>query len=1074
LQIADKIKSMIKNCSADKVVLALGSSGFNCGETGLAVAHSFNNTDNIQLASLLDNTNVYETSEIVSFLINDVKATPLEIAEFLIQDSQYSRPLNMANFLKSNLNVDANSMTQIFLKLYANSHYDTRGWLLDIKSAFNLDSNSALDLLDGLQIAPTEIIEIYNQFLGGDAYKHFHDKKYSAVDLADFFKNKEKYGHDQATFYLFNAKYSLTEICMAVKSVYNIDAITQKEDFENHGHEFKNAGASDDDIEAAIKSVYGLNDSTIVIRVKNMKKNGSSIDEILKYLQNQLALTTFVDDNLILTYVTNNLLQAGYSDSEVEFAILRQHNYYRSYYKTIANALDQFYEKGQSGIADLLKGASISTPEAAVSKMKTQNYSLYEITLTLMSYFKLNDSQAASVLAQSHYFAFDEIAGEIYNVYKKDCLVSAMSEMKKEGKSINDIYSFNISLLADSQQAATIFYSIGYGISDIISSEFSKQLNVYGGHFDILMQPRLNVYNQKKAIIDGILQSSNITDIEGTVNKLKALNYDLYDIIQTLKNNFSLTYSQAKNLLDKVGDYNKTEEIGLLDIVYKSDATVYYINYYRKAEPNNFKEPSQIYDGLVYNAGVPSNDTDKLVSYMTALGYTKDYVLKAFDTAGFELKDIIEISKKYYGISDYKAALDLLHNKLNLRVANDITNVINTVRSCFADVKTADLILTLRDDGYAVIDKKNYGIFNWIYDNVRNDSSVDSILGFAHTNDLKLSVDDLMSYLVKDNYSIDTATDLLIKDKYTEDDIMNALYSNWFTIDWRGGYNGVRRIQILKSRGRSYEFLLEHELTLDTDSAPYTNFYFAGDRDITGMIKIAMNHGLKIGDIPEFILNLEADTPLGKAYSLEDIASIEYDIAKSLNSSVTVGEIINSFYRSGNKNEVKDAIKYTVDRYMRENGYDVPEEIAVMSIMKECENWSASDAADYLADEMGAEKLIEKVTITWIPIPFTEEILNKIGVIGDLPTWEGAWGYLYASGYGSADSVKGLLNNCWWKALIANDAGKTVYDINGLISSVDKILDKTTKFQQVKNILSILSKVRSFGYKINSIAVNIH
>ncbi|WP_336789227.1 S-layer homology domain-containing protein [Paenibacillus sp. MMO-177] len=474
----------------------------------------------------------------------------------------------------------------------------------------------------------------------------FNKNGIAAGDVAAYLKSKAVTAADAIVRL---APYPLKDRALVLREVYGLgsaDAIATL---------LAKANEDDEDIGRAVAWAYGGN--AIQLWIQTLRVQGGTATSVMNTI---LARYPSYRDAGTIGPI---LIGAGFSPDEVmEGMITIAYRYYGVIQlKDTIRVLQSLYSQQQVSIAQLLKSASLTTPESGIEFLSYAGYKMSDIAGSLKNYYGLTAGEASTLLVKKYPNDKKEIIALLANLYGQN-LSATMAEMLEAAG------------ITTGESALDYLRYEGFGIQELAAlfkdrfdwtvgqTAWAFSQRNMGGTKNVLVTAVAAVYELPvEKVIYELLLSSGTNTYAGAISFIYQAPFSLATSVKVAKDGYGVSSGEALNALLSTSYYSQSDVVAAV------------------ADGYGTPQRTSIVDSL------KSKGFDTLASAVTFLGQM-----------GFGLNDAVRVGKDYYGLTagDTAAALSGFYNSDDIQIA---------VASVYGQTMTQTMLDTLTAMG-----KPNY------------------------------------------------------------------------------------------------------------------------------------------------------------------------------------------------------------------------------------------------------------------------------------------------------------------------------------------------------------------------------
>ncbi|THF83225.1 S-layer homology domain-containing protein [Cohnella fermenti] len=455
----------------------------------------------------------------------------------------------------------------------------------------------------------------------------FHNNGIAASDVAAYLKSKS------ATAAETTARlepYPLKDRALVLREIYALDSA------EAIATLVANTNEDDEDIGRAISWAYG--GDPIALWVQTLRSQGGTATSVMNSI---LARYPSYRDAGTIGPI---LLNAGFSQEDIlEAMITIAYRYYGVVQlKDTIRVLQSLFSQQQVTIGQLLKSASLTTPQSGIDFLSYAGYKMGDIAGSLKDYYGLTAGEASALLVEKYPNDKKAIVSVLASLYGQDLSATMAESLEAAGITTAESALDYLRYEGFGIQELAVLFKDRFGWTAGQTGAAFNQRNM-GGTKSVLVTAIAAAYELPvEKVIHDLLVSSGTNTYAGAIPFVYQVTFNLATSVKVAKIGYGISSGEALKALMDSALYPQTNVVGAVADVYGTS------------------QRSSIVDSLA------ANGYDTLASAVTFLG-----------RKGYGLSDIARVGQEYYQLSagETYAALDGFYNGDEINLA--VTDVYN-------------------------------------------------------------------------------------------------------------------------------------------------------------------------------------------------------------------------------------------------------------------------------------------------------------------------------------------------------------------------------------------------------------
>ena len=654
----------------------------------------------------------YPIDQIKAWLIHKHGLNAQQMVE-VIMDLPNTDPLNtIPVLLKDDLKIvsatdAAKAMYEAGWKENESSYYGYWRVLRLLIDHYDCTSSDLINIMKDLgfsaQAIARQLEALKNNNYISAWQSEYRQQGYAASDLAAWYDSTTDVPKpDQAVIIMGQVGYSLDEITLALKQVYDLDAnaaltILQYDNFINTYRWWTEAQAME-----AVDFVYNVN--PVEDTITGMKESGATAVQIAKTLKENFAVTS---PDIVADY----LIELGYGKNDVLTALAQS-------FRSLKNAeliqmlsqiiREKFSEEPMDNMRLILnlyesvKGKLNHTVNGIIL-LYNSGFSLSDITYVLKNDIDALENVADTLTAfeagclllgmKAYGLTFDkhDIFKAVEDVYGANFMLETVVDFR-----INKGYSADTAIIKldedfdiDSPSAAALcLKAAGYTMEEILAGlEFIYHSEKELFKINLLSQVLEIVYPEEQAPMKAVMNAMMKENPGIAAETLYRAGYSLKEIITILQHDYEMSSPEVTELLY---ERNFQDIVISVEDVYGGNGYLDFI-LYRK---NRGDSITQLFDWLYKRLGV--TDVQQIINTLKLVGFTnEDIITLLYEKRKVATDETVLQVQEAFGIGSISEFLALRKSR-----GDNIDQAFNWLQK-FGVKNVSDIISHLTEAGYS-------------------------------------------------------------------------------------------------------------------------------------------------------------------------------------------------------------------------------------------------------------------------------------------------------------------------------------------------------------------------------------
>lgn len=1073
MAIGHKLQEQYPALSGTDLANAFFNAKYPFEEVALTIAQMYD-AEPFAFTAIL-NRSYFSKDAMIPVLIRDMGYSPVVMVQVItIVWTNWKDPIRAcADILKEYYGLDAAEAAKVFYaagwteKVTSRGGYGLNQLIYTIKECFGEKSDYAL--IGILKAAGVPALAIATSSIGASrGWKDYRAHGFSAADAAAWvqityapYGIRSQLGATVQTCH--EAGYDLVEIALALRSVFDVDAATALE------YLLANTKKDVRDINEALAIAYQANPITMALEAMI----GSPMKNVVAALRNTYRVS---DPETALMY----LKQAGYSREDILHGMIE--GYFPTYQRDPWLAYLAFIQEmlpevpfGEILSAAILHNGSELTARSITNRLINFGYETQSVARILKDEYGVSLSDALdAIIYRLGIVEAAEITPQVMSAYGLN-LVTYIEYEKNRGvpsgenaRALKAVFG-----IASPGEVGTLLAQAGYEkqavIDAILEVFFANQMTpeaiealeeIISIHF---------TFNATDAI-KLLLMNGALRPISQVIIKMQDAGYGLEIILQTLKDLYALSESEAVKEMNALQLFSIEELSIAVQSVYGQDYVIMLIQSW-------LKEPWGSAEGIFRNLRQDIGITDpaQIYRYMRAAGIAEHDAMNALYL--HEREGMVHVVKEVYGIPDAVSMGELLGRfkspspgMLNLF----ILDFADHLAQAFPGVTHHQLVRAFQAYGYPVMGD-SWDISDWLLHYATNglpDKELAAILG-PKSNGLNLPVDITTEILQGKGYNIQDTVYWLIQCGYYWSEFFERLVHNYAPRDYPQSYyenNSSSKfiVQYLKdyydikdiARGIFGYSGSASRVLADLQSGGYSlsealtaTLWIGGSTAQQMVVTLVDNSISRANAARDQSLRLNAVDAAKLVYGAS--LAVEFDKRKAntrVDDPICLDDIAVSLVKYGPQAEDRRLLRYfsnwevlaameaLFDMYFEINKIDLPKREAALASLR---------IAGATADDCAAMLAAHNVGLS------TKSVVKGIFGLGN--DWFGAITALAGAGFSFGAAIDAVYNN---------PSYRTVIGLTLLSTITTAAIGQLSQMANIGNYISLLKEIAKTGFKI--------